>query len=115
MHVTDVFVSIGVTDHKAGCAWWSQLIGREPDRHPMPSCCEWDLVGGVLFQVLDNPKEGAVDIVSWRVNDLDSEITRLREIGLDIAEPEAVPGFDTLQIVTFVDPYGNTINLLGGE
>ena len=115
MQIANVFVSIGVTDHTAGCAWWSTLIGREPDRRPMPSCCEWDLADTVLFQVLDNPKQGAVDIVSIRVGNLDSEIARLRGEGFTIDEPAKVPGFATLRIATFTDPDGNTVNLLGGE
>ena len=81
----------------------------------MPSCCEWDLTDTVLFQVLDNPRQGAVDIVSIRVGDLDSEIARLRGKGLTIDDPEKVPGFDTLRIATLADPDGITVNLLGGE
>lgn len=114
MNVANVFISIGVADHPASCAWWSTLIGRGPDRRPMPSCCEWDLTGSVLLQVLDNPKQGAVDTISLRLDDLDAEITRLRREGLSIDEREKVPGFDTLRIATIADPDGNTINLLGG-
>ena len=114
MKVVNVFVSIGVADHPAGCAWWSRLIGREPDRRPTPSCCEWNLTDGVLFQVLDTPKQGAVDIVSLRLDDLDAEIARLRGAGLSIDDPQPVPGFDTLRIATFADPDGNTVNLLDG-
>ena len=115
MDVANVFVSIGVTDHTTGCVWGSTLIGREPDRCPMPSCCEWDLTDTVLFQVLDNPKQGAVDTVSLRVGDLDDEIARLRREGFVIGDPEKVPGFDTLRIAILADPDGNTVNLLGGE
>ena len=114
MKVANVFISIGVADHPAGCAWWSTLIGRTSDRRPMPSCCEWDLTDSVLFQVLDNPKQGAVDTVSLRLGDLDAEIARLRGAGLSIDEPEKVPGFDTLRMAAFADPDGNTVNLLGG-
>lgn len=114
MRIANVFVSVGVADHPAGCAWWSTLIGRAPDRRPMPSCCEWDLTDSVFLQVLDNPRDGAVDIVSLRVEDLESEIARLRDAGLTIADPSSVPGFDTLRIATLADPDGNTVNLLGG-
>lgn len=114
MKVSDIFVSIGVADHAAGCAWWSTLIGRAPDRRPMPSCCEWDLTDSVLLQVLDNPKQGAVDTVSLRLEELDAEIARLRGEGISIDDPEKVPGFDKLRIATFADPDGNTVNLLGG-
>lgn len=114
MNVVNVFISIGVADHPANYAWWSTLIGCGPDRRPVPSCCKWDLSGSVLLQVLDNPKQGAVDTVSLRLDDLDAEITRLRREGLSIDEPKKVPRFDTLRIATFPDPDGNTVNLLGG-
>lgn len=115
MDVANVFVSLGVKNHAAGCDWWSTVLGRGPDRRPMPSCCEWDLTHTVLFQVLDNPKEGAVDTVSLRLPDLESEIERLRSAGIAVGDPQAVPGFDTLRIATLADPDGNTLNLLGGE
>lgn len=115
MRVANVFVSIGVADHPAGCAWWSTVIGREPDRRPMPSCCEWDLTDTVLFQVLDNPRQGAANVVSLRLDDLDAEIARLQSEGIPIEDPEKVPGFDTLRIATLTDPDGNILNLLGGE
>jgi len=115
LQVANVFVSIGVADHPAGCAWWSTVLGREPDLFPMPSCCEWNLSDTVLFQVLDNPKQGAVDIVSLRLDNVDAEIARLLGEGLPIGDPKKVPGFDTLRIATLTDPDGNTLNLLGGE
>lgn len=115
MGVANVFVSIGVADHTAGCAWWSTVLGRRPDRRPMPSCCEWDLTDTVLLQVLDNPRQGAVDIVSLKLDDLDVEIARLHREGLSIDHPEKVPGFDTLGIATLTDPDCSTLNLLGGE
>ena len=65
--------------------------------------------------MLDNPRQGAVDIVSLRLDDLDAEIARLRGEGLPIDHPEKVRGFDTLRIATLTDPDGNTLNLLGGE
>ncbi len=114
MDVATVFVSIGVLDHAVGCDWWSTVLGRGPDRRPMPSCCEWDLTDTVLFQVLDNPKLGVVDVVSFRLSDLDAEVARLRGKGFSIDDPENVPGFDTLRIATIADPDGNTLNLLGG-
>lgn len=115
MDVANVFVSLGVKDHAAGCDWWSAVLGRRSDRRPMPSCCEWDLTDSVLFQVLDNPIEGAVNTVSLRLDDLQSEIARLRMAGIAVGDPEPVPGFETLRISTLADPDGNTLNLLGGE
>lgn len=115
MGVANVFVSIGVADHPAGCAWWSTILGREPDRFSMPSCCEWNLADTVLFQGLDKPSHGVINIVTLRLDDLNAEITRLRGEGLPIGDTAKVPGFDTFRIAALTDPDGNTLNLLGGE
>ena len=115
MDVVNLFVSIGVSDHAIGCDWWSTVLCRGPDRRSMPSCCEWDLTDRVPFQVSDNPDQGAVDVVSLRLDDLDAGIARQREEGFFIDDPHKVPGFDTLRIATIADPGGNTLNLLGGE
>lgn len=50
MDVANVFVPLEVKDHAAGCDWWSGVLGRRPDRRPMPSCCEWDLTDSVLLE-----------------------------------------------------------------
>ena len=80
----------------------------------MPSCHEWDLREGVLFQVLDNPDEGATAI-SLMVTDLKDQVARLREAGIDVTDPTPVPGFDTLRLSSFRDPEGNPVSLLQGR
>lgn len=115
MDVSNVFVSVGASNHEISCEWWSTALGRGPDRKPMPSCYEWDLTDRVFFQVLDNPEQGAVDTVSLRLANLEAEVARLREAGIAVEDPQAVPGFDTLRMTQLRDPDGNTLNLLGGE
>ncbi len=113
MNVTDIFVSINARDFDAQTAWWTTLIGRDPDRKPMPSCREWDLAPAVLFQVLDSPDNGPTD-VSLRIDNLAAEIARLRKANIDVPDPEKVEGFDTLRLSAFTDPEGNKVNLLEG-
>ncbi len=113
MNVTDIFISINARDFDAQTAWWTTLIGREPDRRPMPSCREWDLAPSVLFQVLDSPENGQTD-VSLRLEDLEVENTRLRKAGVRLPDPEKVEGFESLRWSAFADPEGNKVNLLEG-
>lgn len=113
MQVETVFVSINARDFAAQTDWWSQLIGREPDRQPMPSCQEWDLRDGVLFQVLDDP-DGQRTAVSLAVRDLPSQVRRLRGQGITLPDPQPVEGFDDLIWTAFHDPEGNSVNLLDG-
>lgn len=113
MKIKDIFVSINARDFDAQTAWWTTLIGREPDRHPMLSCREWDLAPSVLFQVLNSPENGPTT-VSLRIIDMDTEIARLRKVGVDVPDPQDIDGFDTLRLSAFSDPEGNKVNLLDG-
>ena len=114
MKVTNVFISINARDFVAQTAWWTMLIGRDPDSRPMKSCREWNLAPSVLFQVLDSPEKARV-AVSCRIENLDWEIDRLRQAGVDVPPPVKVDGFDDLRLTTFTDPENNTVNLLEGS
>lgn len=108
MKVKDIFLSINARDFDAQTAWWTTFICRDPDRHPMASCREWDLAPAVLFQVLDGPKD-ARTTVSLRIEGMDVEIARLRKAGVDVPDPARVDGFDTLRWSAFTDPEGNKV------
>jgi predicted enzyme related to lactoylglutathione lyase len=114
MHMDTIFISINAADHAAQTAWWTKLLGRTFDRIPVPSCREWDLREGVLFQVLDNSSERTRVAVSLRVADLDANIERLRAAGVAVGNPQPVEGFATLRFVSVRDPEGNTLGLLDG-
>ena len=114
MKVKDIFLSINARDFEPQISWWTTFNGRKPDRHPMPSCREWDLAPSVLFQVLDAQKD-APTAVSIRIDDLDAEIERLRNAGITVPDPVNVDGFDTLRWAAFTDPEGNKVSLLEGK
>ena len=67
MNVDTIFLSINAANHAAQTEWWTKLLGRPFDRSPVPSCREWDLREGVLFQVLDNPGDRTRVAVSMRM------------------------------------------------
>jgi hypothetical protein len=115
MDVDTIFISINAADHAAQTDWWTKVLGRTFDRIPVPSCREWDLREGVLFQVLDNPSDRTRVAVSLRVAALDANIDRLRAAGVVVPSPERVEGFDTLRFVSLQDPEGNTVGLLDGS
>lgn len=113
MKIDDIFLSVNAKDFAAQSDWWARFLGRHWDREPMPSCHEWDLAPGVLFQVLDNPKSDTIP-VTLRVPDLDKERERLSAQGIDVPDPVKVDGFDTLRFAQFQDPEGNIVGLLDG-
>ena len=115
MKLNHIFLSIDAADFAAQSDWWSKMIGRRWDREPMPSCHEWKLTDDVLFQVLDNAEERGGATVTMHVPDLDAQIERLAEAGIEVPEPVKVEGFDNLRFAQFHDPEGNTVGLLDGS
>ncbi|WP_127145740.1 VOC family protein [Pelagibacterium montanilacus] len=115
MDVHSIFLSINARDFAAQSDWWRRCIGRNWDREPMPSCHEWDLRDGVLFQVLDAPDAQDQTTITLLVPDLDAERARLAQSGIEVPDPSAIEGFDTLRYTEFFDPEGNTIGLLDGS
>jgi predicted enzyme related to lactoylglutathione lyase len=113
--INNVFLSINADDFSAQSEWWANLIGRNWDREPMPSCHEWSLTDDILFQVLDSSEGHGGATVTLHVHDLNAEINRLDEAGIEVPQPVKVEGFDTLRYSEFADPEGNTIGLLDGN
>ena len=113
MEIETAFLSIAADDFEAEGRWWTDLIGRPPDRFPVSDCKEWDLAPELLFQVRDTPG-GRRTAVSLRVADLGPVLDRIRGAGIDAPDPSPVPGFDTLRMSAFEDPEGNPVALLDG-
>lgn len=115
MKIENVFVSVNARDFEALSQWYAQLLEREWDNEPMPSCHEWELTGSVLLQVLDSAKGAGNAVVTLRTAGLDDHVARLRREGVEIPDPVKVEGFETLRFAQFADPEGNTVGLLEGE
>ncbi len=113
MQIETVFLSVNAKDFAAQTRWWTTFLGRPHDREPMPSCHEWSLRDGVLFQVLDDPEGDRTD-VALRIDDLEKEIGRLRQAGISVPDPAPVDGFETLVWAQTSDPEGNPVHLLHG-
>lgn len=115
MEPRNVFITRYVASHAESLDWYEHLLGRPADDRPMPSCHEWRLGGGVLFQVIELPDRQGEISVAFRVADADGEAARLRDAGLDIDDPMPVEGFATLRYAEARDPEGVPLGLLDGE
>jgi predicted enzyme related to lactoylglutathione lyase len=115
MKISHIFLSIHAADFAAQSNWWAKLIGRRWDRVPMPSCHEWVLTHDVLFQVLDSSRQHGKATVTLQVPDLDAQIERLAEAGIEVPNPVKIEGFETLRFLEFADPEGNKVGLLDGS
>ncbi|MFJ9782303.1 VOC family protein [Amycolatopsis sp. NPDC101161] len=110
-------VSYFADDHAAAQAWYTAFLGVEP---------YFQRPGYAEFRIGDYQHElGLIDrkyvpasmggssgeIVYWHVDDLDTTVARLHELGAKEYEPitERGPGFVTASVV---DPFGNVLGVM---
>lgn len=115
MQIDKVFVSINARDFEGLSQWYRTLLGRGWDREPMPSCHEWDVAECVLFQVLDNGEQVGKATATFHITDLDHQVARLKDAGVDVPDATPVEGFAALRYCEFKDPEGNMIGLVEGS
>ena len=115
MHPETIFITRYVASHEASLPWYEKFFGRSPDAEPVPSCREWRLSQGVLFQVIEDAGRQGEQSVAFGVADLTATASVLAESGLEMAEASAVDGFTTLRYTEIRDPEGVPLGLLDGE
>jgi predicted enzyme related to lactoylglutathione lyase len=103
-------VFIWVTDLDESLDWY-QLVGFEPG----PRYGTWQVIsveGDTRFALHQGIREPgpSTSVPSFRVEDLQREIDRLANLGIEPIDEITDSG--TARFVTFVDPDGNEIQLL---
>jgi catechol 2,3-dioxygenase-like lactoylglutathione lyase family enzyme len=97
MRVTHLFAGIPVSDLDVAFAWYEDLLGRPPDRHPHEREAVWQLGdGGSIYVVLDEQRAGRA-LVTLAVGDIGGHPTE--------------PGPGGMPIAVLHDPDGNRLQL----
>lgn len=109
MTVTTVYAVIPAVDLDRARTWWTKVLGREPDRVPMPTDLEWHFASGGL-QVIDDADHAGAGSVTLGVEDVDVELTEIAARGLEVPQAQTVPS-GQFRIATLHDPDGNTVVL----
>lgn len=110
MAVTTAYAVVPSADLAAARVWWTALLGREPDRVPMPNDVEWHFPGGGGLQLIDDAGHAGAGSVTLGVDDVDAELTEIADRGLDVPQAQTVPT-QQFRIATLRDPDGNTVVL----
>lgn len=105
MAIDNALASVAVKDIDAAAAWYGRILGREGSR-PMPSLAEWTFERGGGLQVYEGPERAGHGSFTLAVTDLDAEIRRLDELGVDTSG--RMDG-DNARILMIRDPDGNSI------
>jgi glyoxylase I family protein len=110
MSLDRVLAAVAVDDLEAAVPWYERLFGRAPDAVPMGGLAEWRTLDGVV-QLIARPARAGQSLVTLVADDLERELTALRNRGL---EPGALDDTtsDKVLLATIGDPEGNEITLV---
>lgn len=109
MEIQSVMAVQMVDDHDAAVAWYAALLGRDPDRRPMPPSAEWDLSAGGGLQVYLDAEHAGGHHVILAVDDVDARLGELADRGIT-GEPFTVPS-GQFRLCLLEDSLGNTVVL----
>jgi catechol 2,3-dioxygenase-like lactoylglutathione lyase family enzyme len=106
MTITNVLAVMCVADMGVARPWYAKLLGREPDRTPMPESSEWRLTDGGWLQVVQDPSHAGQSIVTVNVDDLERASADFASRGVQIGGINEVTQF---KLAAVRDPDGNTL------
>lgn len=107
MSVNNVLAGVAVNDLDKAQAWYDDLVGA-PGNRPMESVCEWSMPGGGALQVFEDSGRAGSSSVTLSVDDIEGEVERLRQRGVQI-ERRSSSGAVDIAIITDLD--GNQVVL----
>jgi hypothetical protein len=70
----DVAAVVATRDYTAARAWYSGLVGREPDLEPVDGVAEWQVAAAAWLQLVEEPERAGKSMVRFGVADLDAQI-----------------------------------------
>ena len=111
MSVRGLTIAVHAGDRSEALAFYSALIGRDPDLGPDPDFYEWEISPGAWLQLATG--RAGIRPSSFRlrlqVDDIDKSVAVLRSRGFDIGEVKRLPGMATF--ANLQDPWGNPLGI----
>lgn len=108
MNLQKIYTALLTADLPAAEAWYTRLLGREPDHRPMPTLVQWELFdqgGLMLSSSVEIAARGAMFLY---VDDVAAERRRLQGLGIVLGD-DIEGDYSTLAQVR--DPDGNLLTL----
>lgn len=108
MHLEKIYPSFLVADLTAAEGWYTKLLGRKPDRRPMPTLLHWELSEHAGLMISTSDEIASRGHLFLYVADLTAERGRLHDLGIALGDD--IPGdYSTLAQVHDLD--GNEVTL----
>jgi predicted enzyme related to lactoylglutathione lyase len=106
----DLYAGIYVSDHSAAVAWYSRLLGSEPD-FVVGTEAVWELAEHRSIATEQHPGHAGHAIQTVFVDDLESLIAAIRARGIEPVERATYP--NGVRKALYRDPDGNEIGFGG--
>ncbi len=108
--IKDVAAVIATGRFEDAKGWYTRLLAREPDLEPVPGVAEWQLTDTAWLQVVTDPSGAGRSAVRFGVDDLDATVSRLRDDGVSVGEPQVIA--DMVAVIDVADPDGNEVSFV---
>ncbi|HEX8306512.1 MAG TPA: hypothetical protein VF612_16680 [Jatrophihabitans sp.] len=111
MHVRGLTIAVHAGDRDEALAFYSALLGREPDLGPDPDFYEWEISPGAWLQLAT----GRTDInpssfrLRFQVEDIEASAGVLRAKGFEPGDIKWLPGL--VAFANLTDPWGNPLGV----
>lgn len=106
MAVKNALAGVAVSDLDRAVSWYRKILGRQPDKRPMENEVEYRFESGGWAQLFVDPDRAGKSSITLVVDDIDQQVSLLRDAGLDAGEPDRSDYADTLIVH---DPDGNQV------
>lgn len=110
MTFKDIAAVVATNDFALGRAWYTRVLGREPDLEPIEKVAEWQITATAWLQLIEDAGRAGRSAVRIGVDDLDAQLEDLAEAGIAGGEPVVIA--DLVTVVDVADPDGNEVSFV---
>jgi hypothetical protein len=84
MNIQGVYAVASVADLAGAEEWYTALLARPADDHPMPTLTQWRNIGTAGIQLMVDAEKAGGSVITLVTPDIEREKSRLADLGLDL-------------------------------
>lgn len=108
--INDIAAVIATSRFGEALAWYSRIIGREPDLEPVDGVAEWQLTATAWLQLVTDEARAGRSAVRFGVTDLAETITALVDSDVEVGEPQVIANM--VAVLDVADLDGNEVSFV---
>lgn len=108
--INDIAAMVATSRFDDACAWYSRIIGRDPDLLPVDGVAEWQMTGTAWLQLVDDETRAGRSAVRLGVPDLTETIGALADYGVEVGQPQVIA--DMVAVLDIADLDGNEVSFV---